>query len=164
MKLNYETLMRLPASNRTIEGRLDALQWLNDNPEMPSKLCRLLVSYYLANGRDFPWRRTSDPYKILIAEVLLQKTGVKPVEKVWTAFIQRYPSIEALASASTEDIENIIRPLGIQKRAKVLLEIAQTVVQGTGGEIVGDVGFLTSLSGIGYGGTKSQDNFEPKLR
>lgn len=141
--------MRVPQSNRTVEGAWDANQWLAENPEIPSQLRNILSDYYENQGRDFPWRRTKDPYKILIAEILLQKTGVKPVEKVWNVFIQHYPDIKALSTASIQDISSIIGVLGLQKRAKLLHEIAQRIFNEAGGEIIADAKFLESLPGVG---------------
>ena len=141
--------MRVPKTNRTIEGAWDAQQWLEENPEIPPQLRNILSNYYKNHGRDFPWRRTKDPYMILVAEMLLQKTGVKPVENVWSAFIQRYPNIEALSAASIQDISSIIGMLGLQKRAKLLHETAQRIFKETGGRIIADAKFLESLPGVG---------------
>src|SRR5207245_2088825 len=82
--------LKEPKSNKTIEGSFDANRWLEVHPEMPPKLRHILLHYYQNYGRDFPWRKTTDPYQILVAEILLQKTAVKPVEQVWTAFLQQF--------------------------------------------------------------------------
>jgi A/G-specific adenine glycosylase len=141
--------MSVPQSNRTIEGTLAADQWLQEHPELPSQLRSILLRYYQEHGRDFPWRRTGDPYKILVAEMLLQKTGVKPVENIWAALIHRYPDIEALATAPFQHVEEIIRSLGLRKRAKVLYESAQYIVSEAEGKIVGDALFLETIPGVG---------------
>jgi A/G-specific adenine glycosylase len=142
-------MMRTPQSNQTIEGALDAVRWLEENPEMPLQLRRILTNYYQQNGRDFPWRGTRDPYKVLVAETLLQKTSVKPVTDIWSAFIRQYPDVEMLASSSLHHIEALIRPLGLQKRAKVLLESARCIVRTAGSQIPGNAQFLKSLPGVG---------------
>jgi A/G-specific adenine glycosylase len=141
--------MQVPTSNKTIEGALYASQWLEEHPEMPSQLRHILVQYYQDRGRKFPWRETSDPYKIFVAELLLQKTAVKPVEQIWTSFLRCYPDIETLAAASIQEIEAIVSPLGLRKRAEVLHNAAQCIMRETGGKIIGDARFLRSLPGIG---------------
>ena len=141
--------MRVPQSNRTIEGALEANRWLQEHPKVPSQLRSILLRYYQEHGRDYPWRRTSDPYKILIAEMLLQKTGVKPVESIWAALIHRYPDVEALATSSFQHVEAALQPLGLRKRAKVLYESAQYIVREAGGKIIGDALFLETLPGVG---------------
>jgi A/G-specific adenine glycosylase len=141
--------MRTPQSIRTIEGALEANRWIEDHPELPAQLRSILVRYYEEHGRDLPWRRTSDPYKILVAEMLLQKTSVKPVKDIWTVLIHYYPDVEALATASIQNIEAIIHPLGLQKRAKVLSESAQYIVKEAGGKISGDASFLETIPGVG---------------
>jgi len=141
--------MRNPKSNKTIEGALDATHYLEVHPEIPVLLCGILKDYYQTNGRDFPWRRTRDPYKVLVAEMLLQKTAVKPVEKLWPAFMHRYPNIETLATAPLTDLETMIGLLGLKKRAIAIYNVAQAIVRQMNGKIVGDIEFLESLPGIG---------------
>lgn len=141
--------MKVPVTNKTIEGTLYANQWLEKHPEMPSQLRHIFVRYYQDHGRDFPWRKTSDPYKIFVAELLLQKTAVKPVEEIWTSFLRHYPNIETLAMASIQEIEAIISPLGLRKRAEVLHNASLWIMREAGGKIIGDVRFLRSLPGIG---------------
>jgi A/G-specific adenine glycosylase len=114
-------------------------------PDLRCALCQ----FFQRRGRDLPWRRTHDPYGILVAEVLLQKTGAAPVEHVWTSFIQRYPNVTALAGASLDDVESLIRPLGLRKRAKNLVGAAQILLEQTGSKVVPDPDLLESLPGVG---------------
>lgn len=64
--------------------------------------------------RDFPWRRTSDPYTIFVAEFLLQKTGAATVTPIYETFLARYPTIKALAIAPVEEVACLLQPLGLQ--------------------------------------------------
>jgi A/G-specific adenine glycosylase len=143
------TSARRPRSNRTREGAEEAVAWLQTHPRLPTELRKAIRKYYGERGRDFPWRRTRDPYKVLVAELLLQKTAAKPVEIVWSIFVERYPTVHALAQASVRDVARLIRPLGLRKRIKALREAARTAVRETGGEIAPDEGFLRSLTGVG---------------
>lgn len=141
--------MRTAKSNKTIEGALDANQYLVTHPELPKLLRDILRDYYLTNGRDFPWRRTRDPYKILVTEMLLQKTAVKPVEKLWPILFQRYPNVESLAVSPLSELEAIIGLLGLKKRSKALHNIARAIVEQSDGKIVRNINFLESLPGVG---------------
>jgi len=60
----------------------------------------LLLAWYGENGRDLPWRHTRDPYAILVSEVMLQQTQVPRVEPRWRRWMERWPTVEALAAAS----------------------------------------------------------------
>ena len=84
-----------------------------------------LLNWFKTNKRKFSWRTKKDPYKILIAEKMLQKTSTRNVEKVYDKFIEKYPEPRLLAEASIEDIKEIIKPLGLQtKRARELRSTA----------------------------------------
>jgi A/G-specific adenine glycosylase len=72
------------------------------------------------HSRSFPWRRTSDPYAVLIGEVLLQRTRGEHVVDVFERFVQRWPSADELAAARVASIASVIRPLGLAKRAPLL--------------------------------------------
>ncbi|MEP0839922.1 MULTISPECIES: hypothetical protein [unclassified Coleofasciculus] len=79
------------------------LQWLR----------RQLAAWAEQNLRDFPWRRTSDPYAIFVAEFLLQKTGASTAAPVYNVFISRYPTLKALAAAPVEEVAQLLQPLGL---------------------------------------------------
>src|ERR671930_1213184 len=63
-----------------------------------------LLEWFAANGRDLPWRRTRDPYAILVSEVMLQQTQAARVVPRYLAWLERWPTVEALAAASTADV------------------------------------------------------------
>jgi A/G-specific adenine glycosylase len=102
------------------------------------------------NGRDFPWRRETDPYKILVAEKLLQQTTYGHVLKVYHDFFKKFPNVRSLAKAEVPEIENTIRRLGFQRqRARQLKEIAQVIVNEYGGNVPSRKEDLLRLKGVG---------------
>jgi A/G-specific adenine glycosylase len=109
----------------------------------------VLLKYYQRSGRDLPWRRTQDPYKVLIAELLLQKTAAGPAQKVWEDVIRLYPTVESLAVASPDDLQKIIGILGLNKRSKYLINAASIIARQSHGELRAEANFLESLPGVG---------------
>src|ERR1700704_2258595 len=71
-----------------------------------------LLSWYRRHGRDLPWRKTDDPYHILVSEIMLQQTQVDRVLPKYAEWLQKYPSFEALASAKERDVTTTWYPLG----------------------------------------------------
>jgi A/G-specific adenine glycosylase len=103
----------------------------------------LLLAWFAAHGRDLPWRRTRDPYAILVSEVMLQQTQVERVLPRYLAWLERWPRVEALAAASPADVIREWQGLGYNRRALNLHRAAQRVAAG------GWPGDLTELPGIG---------------
>jgi A/G-specific adenine glycosylase len=87
----------------------------------------LLLAWFLEHGRDLPWRRTRDPYAILVSEVMLQQTQAARVVPRWQAWLERWPSAEALAAASTADVIREWQGLGYNRRAVALQRAARVV-------------------------------------
>ena len=87
----------------------------------------LLLAWYRANGRDLPWRKTNDPYPILVSEVMAQQTQVDRVVPRWERWLERWPTVEALAEASTADVIREWQGLGYNRRALSLHRAAQHV-------------------------------------
>lgn len=81
-----------------------------------------LKSWGRQHLREFPWRETRDPYRLLMAEFMLLRTQASQVEPVYRKFMSRYPSLEDIAEASREDIHDILRPLGLSWRADRVYE------------------------------------------
>jgi A/G-specific adenine glycosylase len=102
-----------------------------------------LLSWYAANGRDLPWRRTRDPYAILVSEVMLQQTQVERVVPRWRRWLERWPTVEALAAASAGDVIAEWQGLGYNRRALNLHRAAQHVAAH------GWPDDLTELPGVG---------------
>lgn len=108
-----------------------------------------LLRWYETNGRNFLWRNTSDPYKILIAEFLLQKTNVRMVEDVYKKIINQYPDIYSLSQANLNDLEKMIEPLGFLNRAERLIKAAKKIEVQYNGKIPNDKEKLKAIKGIG---------------
>jgi A/G-specific adenine glycosylase len=88
-----------------------------------------VLSWYSQNKRDLPWRKTDDPYKILVSEIMLQQTQVDRVIPKYLAFLKRFPDVQALASAPTSDVLRLWSGLGYNSRAIRLQQAAQIVAQ-----------------------------------
>jgi A/G-specific adenine glycosylase len=110
---------------------------------------RRLLEWYRRNGRDLPWRRTSDPYHILVSEVMLQQTQVDRVLPKYHEWLEKYPSLRALAEAPERDVTETWRPLGYNIRPRRLHAIARESVERYGGELPSDEATLRSFKGIG---------------
>ncbi|WP_447980395.1 A/G-specific adenine glycosylase [Candidatus Nitrospira bockiana] len=108
-----------------------------------------LLKWYREHGRDLPWRKTSDPYKILVSEVMLQQTQVDRVIPKYHEFLERYPSFERLAAASTEEVKKTWYPLGYNIRPLRLHSIACETVARYGGTLPKEPEQLLSFKGIG---------------
>jgi A/G-specific adenine glycosylase len=110
---------------------------------------RALLGWYRRHGRDLPWRRTSDPYHILVSEVMLQQTQVDRVVPKYHEWLGKYPSLEALAAAPADDVADAWRPLGYNIRPRRLQAIARESVARYGGQLPSDQQTLLSFKGIG---------------
>jgi len=108
-----------------------------------------LLAWYGENGRDLPWRRTRDPYRILVSEVMLQQTQVDRVIPKYHAFLERFPDFNALAEAPTADVIREWSGLGYNRRAVNLQRTAQAVIERHGGVMPRDPKELLDLPGIG---------------
>lgn len=87
-----------------------------------------LLNWGSDNLRSFPWRKTTNPYEVLIAEILLQKTAAEKVEPIYEEFLSTYPSPAELAEADRDELADIIYSLGLQnQRSKALVSIGQTL-------------------------------------
>ena len=102
-----------------------------------------LLAWFEANGRDLPWRRTRDPYAILVSEVMLQQTQVDRVIPRYLAWLERWPTVDALAAAPTADVIREWQGLGYYRRALNLHRAAGQIAAG------GWPDDLTELPGVG---------------
>jgi A/G-specific adenine glycosylase len=110
---------------------------------------RRLLRWFRRHGRDRPWRRTRDPYRIVVSEFMLQQTQVSRVEPYYHRFLERYPSIEALAAAPAALVRESWEGLGYYRRAANLHRLAQAVVGEHGGVVPADPAVLARLPGVG---------------
>jgi A/G-specific adenine glycosylase len=104
---------------------------------------RRLLAWFAEHGRDLPWRRTRDPYAILVSEVMLQQTQVARVVPRYLAWLQRWPTVEALAAAAPADVIEAWQGLGYNRRAVSLHRAAQQIAA------EGWPDDLTKLPGVG---------------
>lgn len=109
----------------------------------------LLVAWFLRHGRKLPWRETTNPYLILVSELMLQQTQVSTVIGHYRHWIERFPTIEALAAASEPEVLRAWQGLGYYARARNLHRCAKTVVQDWGGDFPASVNQLMQLPGVG---------------
>lgn len=108
-----------------------------------------LLKWYREHGRDLPWRKTSDPYKILVSEVMLQQTQVDRVIPKYQEFLERYPTFQDLAEAPIEEVRKAWYPLGYNVRPYRLHSIACETVARYGGTLPNHQEELLSFKGIG---------------
>ena len=108
-----------------------------------------LVAWYKQYRRALPWRKTKDPYRILVSETMLQQTRVETVIPYYRAFLERFPSVFALAKANEADVLKMWQGLGYYSRARNLQRLAQEVVDRHEGRIPNDESRLCELPGVG---------------
>ena len=108
-----------------------------------------LLAWYRRHGRDLPWRKTDDPYHILVSEIMLQQTQVDRVRPKYDEWLQKYPSLAALATAPEQEVAATWYPLGYNIRPRRLQTIAREAVANYGGRLPSDEATLLSFKGIG---------------
>lgn len=109
-----------------------------------------VYGFFHKQGRTFPWRKTKDPYNILVSEIMLQQTqaGERTVAK-YEAFLGRFPTVESLAEAPLRDVLALWQGLGYNRRAQALHGAAQVLVRKYRGKVPKDTKELESLPGVG---------------
>lgn len=117
------------------------------------------MSWGKKNYRDMPWRRTHDPYRILVSEIMLQQTGVERVRTKYTEFIKSFPIVAALASAPLGSVLRVWSGLGYNRRAKFLHEAARMIIKEYEGKFPRDMTELRRLSGIGLSTAAAVSSF-----
>jgi len=109
-----------------------------------------LLRWFAVGGRSFPWRETSDPYRVLIAEKLLQQTAArKHVISAYEELMRRYPRIEDMAQAKLSTMRKLLRPLGLTRRPRELIDQCKQIVFQHGGKVPEDLKSLKNLEGVG---------------
>lgn len=110
---------------------------------------RGLLRWFRRHGRDLPWRRTRDPYRVVVSEFMLQQTQVSRVESYFHRFLEQFPTVHALASAEPLAVRESWEGLGYYRRAANLHRLAQAVVARHDGVVPSDPGVLRGLPGVG---------------
>jgi A/G-specific adenine glycosylase len=122
-------------------------------PRLPPGAARAfqagLLAWFDRHGRDLPWRRTRDPYRILVSEVMLQQTQVERVKDYYERFLREYPTVQDLAAARPSQVRESWDGLGYYARARHLHAAARRVVQEHAGEFPHRPEELMELPGIG---------------
>lgn len=112
-------------------------------------LARSLLDWFAAERRDLPWRRTYDPYHVLVSEIMLQQTQMDRAVAYFERWVARFPDLESLARASEDEVLRLWEGLGYYNRARSLLAAARELVRGHGGRVPEDDAALRALPGIG---------------
>lgn len=108
-----------------------------------------LIEWYRAHRRDLPWRRTKDPYRIWLSEVILQQTRVEQGGRYYEAFLERFPTVHHLAQATEEEVMKLWQGLGYYNRARNLHRTARHISQNRNGEFPEGFEALRGLNGVG---------------
>jgi A/G-specific adenine glycosylase len=119
------------------------------SPREIRRFQKLVYDHYQRNGRALPWRKTRDPYKILLSELMLQQTQVARVIEKYKQFLRQFPAIEAVARAPLRAILETWQGLGCNRRAVALKRLADIIVDDYGGSIPPDIEALKALPGVG---------------
>jgi A/G-specific adenine glycosylase len=102
---------------------------------MPHPLARRLLKWYAVRGRALPWRGARDPYAIWVSEIMLQQTRVEVVSAYYARWMQRFPTLAALAAADLQEVLAVWEGLGYYGRARNLHRAARIVVADHGGRL-----------------------------
>ena len=108
-----------------------------------------LLEWFAGHGRDLPWRHSRDPYRIMVSEIMLQQTQVDRVVPKYRAFLEQFPTLEALANAPTAEVIRAWTGLGYNRRAVNMQRAARAVLEEHGGRFPADLAALLKLPGIG---------------
>lgn len=119
------------------------------SPEDTEALQRSVLRFYRRHKRDLPWRRTKDPYRILVSEVMLQQTQVDRVIPKYRLFVARFPTLRSLARARFADVLRVWVGLGYNGRALRLWQCAREAVRNHAGRLPRDASSLQRLPGVG---------------
>ncbi|MCK5238826.1 MAG: hypothetical protein KAR33_04710 [Candidatus Thorarchaeota archaeon] len=115
-----------------------------------SQIRNKIIKWYKSDGRRFPWRETSNPYEIVIAEMMLRRTTAAAVTRVYPKFIKKYPDIESLSFADEHEIKQTVQSLGLQnQRSKHLQRMSRYLLKEFNGDIAAAKSNLRSLPGVG---------------
>ncbi|MFZ5444071.1 MAG: A/G-specific adenine glycosylase [Myxococcota bacterium] len=117
--------------------------------QVKRELRSALLAWFDQHQRDLPWRATKDAYGVWVSEVMLQQTQVDRVVKYWTRFLERFPSVQALADAELADVLSLWTGLGYYSRARNLHRAAKELVTAHGARLPKSVDALRSLPGFG---------------
>jgi A/G-specific adenine glycosylase len=131
----------LASQNRTTKSKIE--------PTSARAFRKRIYDYYDKHGRDLPWRKTRNPYRILVSEIMLQQTQVERVIEKYKEFLAAFPDFSSLAKAPLAKLLRIWSGMGYNRRALALKALAQKVVEEHNGKLPADHDTLLALPGIG---------------
>jgi A/G-specific adenine glycosylase len=134
-----------PPSQKSAEPDILHVQ----HPPAIQEFRTIVLTHYHHHGRDLAWRRTTDPYRILVSEIMLQQTQVERVTLKYPLFIAAFPDFPSLAGASLSDILAVWQGMGYNRRAISLQKCALRVVEEYDGALPQDPAILVTFPGIG---------------
>ena len=108
-----------------------------------------IMHWFDINERDYPWRKTNDPFKVLIAEMMLRRTKADQVKEVYTKLFTEYPDVQVMAEADNRDLEQILHPLGLKWRTPTFGLVAREVKGKYQCRVPETRKELTTLPGVG---------------
>ena len=123
----------------------------NDLPGKIREFQKRVIDWYINYGDShIPWRNTNNPWFVLVAAILLRKTAVAQVLKIYPVFIEKYPDPFAMARSSKEEIRELIRPLGMEhQRAELFIKLAKALIERFQGRVPCSFEELKELPGVG---------------
>lgn len=129
------------------------LDWKLDHsvfkPSRVQDFSTAILEWYEKHGRQYLWRLQKDPYKILIAEIMLQQTNADKVEPVYTQFIRKFPDLKTLVQSDMQDLKGELKPLGLEYRVTRLKDIGQKLVTEHNAKVPSTEEGLKALPGVG---------------
>jgi len=108
-----------------------------------------ITHWFESNERDYPWRKTNDPFKVLIAEIMLRRTKAEQVKKVYLNLFTQYPDIKSIAEAEEEELQRILYPLGLRWRNPAFQAIAREIKENYRSRVPDTREQLATLPGVG---------------
>lgn len=108
-----------------------------------------LLRWFKSNRRDYPWRHEREPYKVIISEVMLQKTNADRVAEVYSKFVERFPDLQSLVRSEDQELMHIMQPLGLHYKASRLKGLAKLILGEFGGAVPSEKRDLLMLPGVG---------------
>lgn len=132
----------------SIRGKTKKPRAKDDGVQSIQEIRSVLFKWSQDNFDDFPWRSSDNPFHVLIAELMLQRTRAEQVVPVYNKFTARYPSIKDAAETNPDEILELLKPLGLEWRARNIVEVIQTLFT-LGGIVPSNYDELKKLSGVG---------------
>lgn len=138
-----------PAQETRVSARSSpAIIECNEHTVNATSFRKILISWGRKNFRIFPWRLTDDPYRLLIAEIMLHRTQARQVVPVYNRFIEAYPDLQTLAHAPVEDLRKVLYPLGLPGRVDHFISMIDELMTRFNGQIPSQKSDILSLTGV----------------